>query len=72
MSARSFEEIGRRPPFLDEEDLLAAIVFEAASELRVEEARLRSKLFELGTQQVVLRRYVPLLDVGGEDAHDHV
>ena len=71
MSARPFEQIGRRSPFLDQQDLFAAVGLEAASQLHVQEAGLRSKLCDLGAQQFIEGPHVALLHMGGEDAQDH-
>jgi hypothetical protein len=66
------EQVGRRPPFLDQEDLLALVLVETAGELGVDETGLVSQLGKLGSEQVIELPHVLARDAGSQDAEDHV
>lgn len=70
-TAGPLEQVRRRPPFLDEHDLLALVLVEAPGQLRVDEAGLLLQLLQLSSQEIIEQSDVLRRDVGGQDSYDH-
>jgi hypothetical protein len=65
------EQVGRRSPFLDQHDLLALVLVEAAGELHVDKTGLNAQLGELGSQEIIEWPDVLSRDASSQDADDH-